>query len=360
MRVTLADIAAELGLSKATVSLALNGNPRISPETTRMVRDYARRVGYYRNRLAQALTTGHAASIGILVSDSANPFYAEILLGAEEEAISQGYSLMLCNTYRSQENEREKIRMLREQCTDGVVIAPVGNIPNARSKRAPLNLLANDGFPLVVVNRRSGNPEIARITIDDYRAAYRLTNHLLKLGHHRICHIRGLPRIHPVEDRMKGYLGALTDAGIEPDPGLIRRCPLNLEGGYEAMKAILEDNNLQFTAVFAGNDLVALGALRALREAGRRVPDDVAVVGFDDIQAARYAYVSLTSMRVPKKELGVRSIRMLTSLIRKGRLSERTVLLIPELVVRESCGGRRLAKVEENGETREGEIVQAY
>ena len=339
MRVTLADIAAGLGLSKATVSLALNGNPRISPKTANTVRKYARCLGYYRNRLAEALTTGHAGTIGLLVSDSANPFYAEILLGAEQEALSVGYSLILCNTYRSRDGEREKIGMLRERCTDGIIIAPVGNIPPKSQHRTLLNQLAADGFPIVVVNRRGGNPEIARITIDDFRAAYRLTEHLLNLGHRRICHLRGLPRIHPVEDRTRGYLSALSEAGLEPTPDLVRRCPLNLEGGYEAMKAMLEDSSVRFTAVFAGNDLVALGALRALREAGRRVPDDVAVVGFDDIEAARFSYVSLTSMRVPKRELGIRSIRMLTSLIREGTLEEKTVLLIPELIVRESCGG---------------------
>ena len=303
MTITIRDIATDAGVSVATVSRALSGNGRVGQATRERIAEAVDRLGYQRNDLARSLHGGATGTIAVLVPDITNPFFPELVAGIQAVANERENLLLLCQTGEDATTAVRELRHLRRKRVDGVVL--VGGL-------AADDALAGavEGLPLVTVDRDTGVPGCWSVRAD-HRAGGRIaTEHLVELGHERIAHIAGPERLSVAQERAAGYREALVSSGLEPDPSLVVHGDFGEAGGHEALRTLLR-RRCEFSAVFCSNDLAAVGALRALDEAGFRVPEDVSLVGFDDIHLAGYLRPALTTVRQPIHELGRRAATLL-------------------------------------------------
>ena len=264
----------------------------------------------------------------MLVPDIANPFFPPIIRGAEEAARERGYELVLCNTDDSPDRETASLRLLRERQADGVLFA------TSRMADATLAAVRRERFPFVLVNRGSRVSADLSVEVDNERLAAAVVAHLASLGHRRIAHIAGPLSTTTGAERAMGYREALRAQGITPDPALVAEAgAYSDEAGHEAAGSLLRSGP---TAIFAANDLLALGALRAARAAGLSVPRDVSLVGVNDIPLVGLIDPPLTTVRVPGREMGQMAARMLIALLENERIVRTHVLLDTTLVVRAS------------------------
>jgi DNA-binding LacI/PurR family transcriptional regulator len=327
---TIVDIAREAGVSKATVSLALNGKPGVSPETRRRILEIARRLNYRPNAAAKGLALQRTETIGVIVPDIGSPFYAELIRGVEEEASRAGYYLMLLTTAGKPSREEMYFRLLGEQRVDGIIVL------TPRGDEALLCRIQRRGFPLVVVDRDiQFADDVVEVVVDNFHGALEAMEHLLSLGYRRIGFINGVPGLQASQDRLRGYQVALQEHGITPNPELIVVGNFQDSGGYRATQKLLSLEP-RVEAVFAASDMMAFGAIRAIRERGLEVPQDIAVVGFDDIPVATYFEPPLTTVRQPMEKMGAVAFRLLLQQIQGEKVLERKVVLRTELVVRAS------------------------
>lgn len=301
---TLADVARRAAVSTATVSRFLNGTDRVAEATGDRIAVAIKELGYQPNSLGRGLATQSTRTIGFVLPDITNPFFPELVKGVQDVAHERGYAVLLGNTDRAKEREIEYLSLLRRRQIDGAAL--VGHTLG----RAELLALIDPGAPVVFLDRAANLPGSAVVQIDNRAAARAMTARLIELGHERIAHIAGPRGLSVARDRRKGYEEALTAAGIAPDRNLVHGDDFTEEVGYAAMTAILADAP-EVTAVFAASDFAAIGAMAALRAAGRRIPEDVAVAGFDDIHLASYIAPTLTSVRQPKYEMGRRAAELL-------------------------------------------------
>jgi LacI family transcriptional regulator len=286
-------------------------------------------LNYHPNALARSLRQGKTNTLGLVLPDSANPFFAEISRSIEDEAFRKGYSVFLCNTELDTQRELFYVDVLSKKQVDGIVFVAAGDQADS------LEFLVGRNMPVVMIDRDVPNVEIDAVLTDNQLGGYLATRHLLDLGHRRIACISGPSSITPSAERMIGHRKALEEAGLPYDENLILRGDYHAQSGMEITHSILKMNPRP-TAIFALNDLMALGALRAATEAGCSVPGDLAVVGYDDLEIARFTNPPLTTIAQPKKEIGAQAIRLLADRIsQKGRSPSRLVLP-PELIVRRS------------------------
>jgi len=327
------DIARSLGLSKATVSRALNGKPDVDPATRRRVVAAASEFGYVASSTARALSTGRFYTLGLLVPTLTWPWMLEVLRGVADVVEHSTYSLMLYTTARGAVAEREFLsRVGPAGGIDGLIlIVPPGMLPH-------IGELARGGMPVVVIDDRGHHPEFPAVATTNSEGGRQAAEHLLILGRRRIAMINGPTEYGCNRDRFAGYRRALEEAGVAFDPDLVEDGEFTEEGGVAATGRLI-DAGVAFDAVFAASDLMAIGAMRALREAGRQVPDDVAVVGFDDIPAAAQAHPPLTTIRQPLYEMGRAATEMVMAAV-DGQAIDTRLELPTSLVVRGSCGGR--------------------
>lgn len=337
---TIRDVAARAGVSVATVSRVVNHNPhRVSPATRRRVLSAVRALGYRANIIAQGLKQRRTRTVALIVPDISNPFFPAIARGIEDVAQQRGYAVLLCNTYEDLARERAYLELLRTRMIDGLIFATVGS--NTRHLRS----LRRERLPVVLVARDVDGVPIDAVFVDNFRGEFEATSHLIRLGHRRIAHVAGPGSLHVASERRRGYLRALEDAGVTRHEAIVVEGDFSAEGGRQAVQTLL-DRHIRFTALAAANDLMAIGAMEALRHAGKRVPDDVAVVGFDDITFASLVTPALTTVAQPKYRMGQLAMgRLLAVMDGTGGKPTQTVLP-PELVVRESCGARRPKPVE--------------
>jgi LacI family transcriptional regulator len=326
---TIREVAESAGVSYATVSHVINNTRLVSQETRNRVLAAMESLNYRPNALARSLRQGKTNTLGLVLPDSANPFFAEISRSIEDEAFKKGYSVFLCNTELDTQRELFYVDVLSKKQVDGIIFVAAGDQADS------LEFLVGRNMPVVMVDRNVPNVEIDAVLTDNQLGGYLATRHLLELGHRRIACISGPSSITPSAERMIGYRKALEEAGVGYDERLILRGDYHAQSGMEITHSILKMNPRP-TAIFALNDLMALGALRAAAEAGCSVPGDLAVVGYDDLEIARFANPPLTTIAQPKKEIGVRAIELLVDRIsQKGRPPSRLVLP-PELIVRRS------------------------
>jgi len=331
-RATSADVAARAGVSRTTVSFVLNAkaDAGISPGTRRRIEEAARELGYHPHGAARALAGGTSQTIGLVLRQSAEQVAADALLaetlwGVASEARTGGYRVLV--EPLSPDGGRYS-DLLLSQRVDGLIVS------GPRVDDEELVALVADGFPIIL---QGSLPDVAAPSVDiDNRAAARTAvEHLIGLGHRRIGCITNAPLAYTAAaDRVAGYREALAGAGITLDPDLVIEGAFDAASGYVAMTSLLAARN-PITAVFVASDIVAFGALRALREGGLRVPTDVSVVGFDDIPLARHFDPPLTTIRLPANALGAAAGRALVDRLAGRPTSERT-LLPTELIVRES------------------------
>lgn len=308
MRPTLQDMASLLNLSKSTVSRALAGDPRVAEATRRRVTTLAEKIGYRPNPIAQGLATRRTNTIGLAVPCAprslSDPFYLEFLGAAGDTAMRHGYSLLLsaadgdgAGGYHSHMELADSARV------DGMILTE----PRASDER--IEVLKEMNLPFVFLGTVE-DPDVSWVSGDNHGGAAQAVTHLIELGHMRIACITGTPRQTASEARFEGYRAALAEAGIPLDRNIVESGDFTQAGGYQAMKAILEHGN-DFSAVFASNDVMAFGAMRALREAGLSIPDDVSVLGFDGIPLAKYVDPQLATVRQPISDLGRAVIEVL-------------------------------------------------
>ncbi len=333
-RVTIADVAREAGVSLMTVSRAINNKDGISQETRTHVLEVIQRLGYRPSGVARSLVTRRTASIGLVVPDISNPYFSGIAHGVAEIANHQGLSVLLGDTQENPEQEIELLAVLEEKQVDGIIMAA----PRMTSDQILPHLARHQN--VVVVNRHfpsSCDFSAAGYVInDDCFGGELATGHLFSRGHRRIGFLAGPRSSFGSQQRMIGYRGLLERAGIPVEPELIRYCPPTVKGGLEALLALVETAR-NITAVFAFNDMVAIGAIQAAAQLGRRVPDDLAIVGYDDIPMATWVTPMLTTCRAPFEEMGRIATKLLVERLRDCKQECKNIVLQPELIVRASA-----------------------
>lgn len=334
-------IAEEAGVSRTTVSLVLNDVPdvRVSPETRQRILEVARRLNYYPHAAARRLVSGKTSTIGLVWHRGPNPAYRDaflpgLLLGVTRAAHKYGYHVLF-RPIESDEPDSSYVELARSYHTDGFILS------GPRSDDNHLLKLHAEHFPIVLHGQLPG-ADILSVDIDNIQGALMAVNHLLTLGHRRIGIITNAPLVYTASrQRLEGYSQALKQAGIAYDECLIQEGNFDGESGLSAMQDLLACDPPP-TAVFVASDMVAMGALQAIRDRGLQVPEDIAVVGFDDITAARFVTPALTTVRVPMFGLGWSAAEILVEriegLVEQDTISQTHTLLETELIVRDSCG----------------------
>lgn len=332
MAVTIREVAQAASVSVATVSRVVSGSGHhVRPDTRGRVLAAVARLGYQPNLVARGLKKRVTHTVGLIVPDISNPFFPAIARGIEDVASRAGMGVLLCNTYEDLAKERTYLTLLDNRMVDGLIFATVG------TNTTHLRMLRRRGVPVVLVARAPVGVGIDAVLVDNRRGAREATSHLIRLGHRDIAFIGG-PNSLPVEvEREAGYRDALAAAGISVKPRLICDGGFRAEGGAAAVRALLEDRQ-RFSAIFAANDLMAIGAMEELRRQGRRLPHDAAVVGFDDITFASLVEPRLTTVAQPKYRMGSLAMERLLELLGGDDRRARRLVLEPRLVVRDSCG----------------------
>ncbi len=329
---TINDVAKLAETSATTVSHVINETRFVSPDTKQRVMDAIRALGYRPNSMARGLRSGQSKTIGLIVPDNSNPFFAEILRIIENYGYSKGYSVILCNSDGDVNKEIAYTELLYAKQVDGIVFISTNNSTEHLEK------LTDSGIPMIVMDRDVDLTDTDVIMVDNYQGGYAATQYLIQLGHQRIACIAGPSLLTPSADRVKGYRQALEDAGLPYDESLVVSGDFQVDSGESAMRVLLEGKHRP-TAVFACNDLMALGAMRAIREAGLSIPQDISVIGFDDIALSSYISPTLTTIAQPLKEMARASIEMLITRIQGETvdLQAKRRVLPTELIIRESC-----------------------
>jgi len=293
----------------------------------------AEEMGYRPNVIAQGLKRKGTKTIALVVPDISNPYFITVAIGVQEKIRAFGYHMILANTNRNLETEAEEIEVLCHRMIDGLVICPL-----SEASVTCLSYLRAHKVPFVIVSRDIRGIDITAVLPDDFYGAYLATAHLADLGHTRIAHIAGPWKSSVTEDRIAGYKAALSERGLSTDEKLIVTGPFDMSGGYEGGRRFLERDDPP-TAIFAANDLIAIGVLGYTREKGLRVPEDIALVGFDDIEVARYLEVPLTTVAQPAREIGNRAGELLYEALNSPSESPFSrVIMRPTIVIRESSG----------------------
>lgn len=327
---TMREVARAANVSVATVSHVINGTRFVDPATEERVQRAITTLRYRPNMLARGLRRRETRTIGLLVPDNANPFFADVARVIEDAGFAQGYSVILCNSDRSELKEAAYIDVLLAKQVDGLVVI------SSTDRTSLLRRVIDAAVPVVVVDRDPAPPEAGQVLVANEAGGYAAGRHLVELGHRRIGCIGGPSDVNPSWGRVRGFVRALEEAGATLLPEAIVPGDFRYAGGQAGMRALL-GRGLGISAVFATNDLMAIGAMGVLREAGLRVPDDISLVGFDDIHLASLVTPALTTVAQPVAELGTGAVRLLLDQIGKRAGAPRRVDLATRLIVRESC-----------------------
>lgn len=329
MPATIRDVAALAGVSAATVSRVLNGAPDVGADYRDRVLAAVADLGYRPNGAARSLRTRATAVLGIIISDITNPFFTAMVRGAEDAAQRVGYSVILANTDEDLEKERQYLAVAAAEQVAGVILSP------ASSTKTTIGELAERNIAVVTVDRRLPGAGLDSVTVNNYRAAREATTHLLEAGCQRVGIIAGLSRTTTGSRRLAGYKAALREAGVKPDPGLIASADFRVGGGYQATRSLLRRREPP-DGLFIANNLMTVGALEALAEEGVQVPDDLAIVGFDDTAWSTALRPALTVVSQPTYELGQRAAELLLERVGGASPPPRDITLQARLIVRGS------------------------
>ena len=334
-RVSLREVARLAGVSSGTASRVLSGSDYpVSETTSAKVREAAETLGYVTDFAARALVTGRSALVGAIVHDITDPYFSGVVRGLQDEAVAESLVVLVGNDDRDAAKLESYLTMMLSQKPAGVVLVGGQVRDPAKSLRVfqAVERLRAAGIPVAAVGRYE--LDIPHVAVDDAAAAECAVTHLIDVGHRRIAFIGGPLDSTTVEDRHRGYQAALNRAGIPVEDGLVVQTPMSLTGGSRAADALVA-RGAGFTAVFAATDEVAFGVISGLRACGLRVPEDVSVVGMDDVPMASHADPPLTTIRVPARELGCSAWRLLSG-IRDGEDVPRAQCVPFELVIRSS------------------------
>ena len=329
-RITISDVARLAGVSHQTVSRVINNKPDVSPATRERVQQVVEQTGYRPSGLARGLATSHTATIGMIVPDISNPFFSDIARSIETTAYDRGYNVFLCNTDEAPERELNVLYSLEQKHVDGVIL-------NGIRQQGSELLKALEHFPAVVfINRLFDHRPYPAVLNKDRQGAKEAVRQLIRMGRTAIGMLTGPNFSYSGACRLLGYSDALSEAGFSIADDFLLHCPPTVPGGAAAADFIFQQHP-ELDALFCYNDLVAVGAIQASKRLGRRIPDDVAIIGFDDIYLAPLVSPSLSTCRVHRDELGHQAISLLLRQIDGEQLETSVVTVEPELILRESA-----------------------
>ncbi len=331
MDTTIKDIAEKLNISYSTVSRALNNKYGVKAETREKILEASKEMNYHPNAIARGLVNRQTHTIGLIIPDIKNPFYPEIAGGIEEIAADSGYNVFLCNTNWSKDRENQYINLLSERRVDGIIAAPVS------SSVRNLEMNVHKRIPLVYVSKAPEDTDNSFVVIDDVRGGFLATKHLIESGYETIGFIGAADGDINTDERFKGYVTAFEKFGMVPDDKYVRCGDFRQTTGYNIIRSMIKENDYP-RAIFAENDLIALGVIQAVKDLGLKVPGDIAIVGFDDIPIASMQEIQLSTICQPKYQMGKIAFENLLEIIKGNNKenSSRKVILEPELIVRSS------------------------
>jgi LacI family transcriptional regulator len=326
------DVANKAGVSRATVSRVLNNNPKVDADLREKVLAAAKALGYQPNRTARRLRAQSSNVIGLVISDIQNPYFLSVTRGVEDAASAQQMNLILCNSDEDLDKERMYLHVMEAERVAGLIIVPANS-----SYGKDLNQLKKAGIPIILLDRAVKSVQVDTLKVDNEHGAFEAVTHLIQLGYRRIATIAGSSHLSTGSERYQGYRSALESVGIAVDDQLVKVGNFKTESGYTLANELL-NASVPPEAIFIANNLMTLGALRALREREVRVPHDVALVGFDDLPWSGELYSPLTAVAQPTYEIGQEAVRLLLRRLADPQAAYQTVVLQPHLNVRESCG----------------------
>jgi DNA-binding LacI/PurR family transcriptional regulator len=337
---TLGDVARKLGISEATVSLVISDHPRISSRTKTRVWKCIGELGYYPDPVARALVTGRSNLMGLVVPDTANPFFADVFRGAEHAAREKGYHILLNNGSYDLESEEEQLDELLKLKVAGLIVSPP--LKSVRQiRRSMWNRLRRQQFPLVLLNRDVGPGIFHQISPDNAEGVRLSTEMLSRLGHKRVAYISGVPDVLPVRQRLAAFQTCAAQYGLEQEARLIETSSFAAQGGYEAAQRLWRNCRRKPTAIMALTDTVAAGVLKFLSDAGVEVPEEVSVTGFDGTPQAQFSLIGITTIEAPLFEMGRKAVEMLDQAIRQPGRAPESLIMPVRLIVRQSTGAVR-------------------
>ncbi|AYC43888.1 MULTISPECIES: LacI family DNA-binding transcriptional regulator [Streptomyces] len=332
-RVTIAQVAEEAGVSAMTVSNVMNGKPGASEETRRRVLEVAGRLGYRPNVSARNLKGGRSGLIGLIALDLTSQYGLEILRGVADELADAEQELLVNASYHDAAREKDRVEFLGRGLVDGVLmIAPV-------LEDETVKLLRRQNLPCVIIDPRRLEVPLPRLSVDNYHGMRQGTQHLIDLGHTRIAYIRGEEDLESTSVRFQGFEDAMRLAGLKVDPRMVASCDFSYASGFRTATQLISEHRP--TAIVAGADLMALGAVDAARASGLDVPSEFSVVGFDDLPQAAQSFPGLTTVRQPLHDMGQKAARALLSLIEGQKLLMEHMEVGTQLVIRNSTAPPR-------------------
>ena len=327
---TLKDIATKLGVSVTTISKSLYDHPDISVEMRKQVRDLAQEMEYVPSAFGQNLRRSHSNFVSLIVSDIANPYYGRVIRGVQQTLEKEGYFTLISSNYEDPVVELRLLNELRSLNVRGVIITP------AAGNTEGVNLINKLGITYVLAHRYIEQGCDNYVVADDFQSAYMATDHLLQRRKQKVIFLNGKLQISSAQERKRGYLKALEEHGISMEQDWLEFGAVTQEDGYQRTQDILKNNKLPFS-LLCFSDYVASGAVKALLDNNISIPDQVAVMGIDDIELLSYAYPALSTVHLPKMELGVSAARLLVELMRnEGEATQNHITLPTRLVIRDS------------------------
>ncbi|WP_026973032.1 substrate-binding domain-containing protein [Aliagarivorans marinus] len=327
---TIKDVAALAQVSTSTVSHVINQTRVVSDEATARVHQAIAELNYIPNTMARSLKGGGSQVLGMLVTDSTNPFYANLIQQVDRIAYQKGYNLILCNTHGEPNRAREYLDMLLQRRIDGLLVM------SAEARLDGMELLqSRSNMPVVVMDWGPSNEFVDKIQDDSQFGGYLATRHLIENGHTDICCVMGPLQKSNSRQRLEGYQRAMQEAGLSVAEGHVVETSFSSEGGWQAMNQLIAQDRVP-GAIFAGNDLIALGVIRAANEAGIRVPEQLSIVGYDDIPQAEFFSPSLSTIRQPVEQLASEAIELLMQRVAQPHRDKQTLKLRSQLISRSS------------------------
>jgi len=332
---TIREVAKRAGVAPITVSRVVNDSGYVSKETRSRVEAAVEELGYVPNMLGPSLRFKQTMTLAMVVTDIANPFWTTVTRGVEDIAQANGFSTILCNTDESEEKQEQYLHMLLRRRIDGILLVPASSSPE------PIQLIQKQGIPVVLVDRRVPDVEVDVVQADSEKGAYQLAKHLISFGHQRITILAGPQSVSTAVDRVNGFCRALGDAGLGICDTRVLWGSYTQESGYEMTKEALATTPKP-TALFASNNFIAIGALRALKEINYGVPEDIAMVAFDDIPLAFTIEPFLTVVTQPAREMGKQAVRLLLERIKEEADRPCQHIVLPtSMMIRSSSGEKQ-------------------
>lgn len=322
---TLKEVAIKAGVSIATASCALNNSPKVSEKTKIKILEVAKELDYSPNKMARNLKKQKTETIGLFLSDLGGPFYSELIRGVQEVAMMNGYDMIVCSTYGGVKSTGYSF--LKEKAVDGAIVL-AADITDEQ-----LNAVSRKNFPIVLLDRELKAESVYNVLINNKKGAYDATSYLINKGHEKIGCVLGPSDSYDANERYNGYLEALKDNDLPIIPNYVVRGGFTEDGGYQAVRIMLASNKPD--AIFCTNDEMAIGAIKAIKEKKLKIPEDIALIGFDDIKLASYVRPALTTISHPKYEWGTTAALILFQLLNDGFNGD-NIILPTELIIRKS------------------------